>query len=369
MANLETVIDGDGHIFENPEGIRKHLRAPLRDANLPKLMGVFPQLDHLHHGLVTNPPDAFGVGRDGVFRDPGLPGWIDFLDKAGIETTVLYPTGGLACGRIVDPDFAIQTCQAYNDWITDEYSDKDGRFKPMALIPMQEPEAAVEELRRAIKELGMVGAMLPSTGLPQHIGAKQYWPIYEEAERLGAALAVHGGAHQDLGMNTLNVFAAVHAIGHPTGIMICLASMVFNGIFDQFPRLKVAFLEGGVGWFIMALERFAGSHWAFNPIDPREQLVKLRDGEGLNDYMVRLCREGRLLIGVEGDEPALVHAVKTVGAEGFLYSSDFPHEVNLESIRHEIEELLEIEELTAEDKEKILSKNSAAFYNLSSTAV
>ncbi|MCH2532676.1 MAG: amidohydrolase [Dehalococcoidia bacterium] len=366
MANLEIVIDGDGHIFEDAEGIRRHLKSPMKDANITKLMGVFPQLDHLHHSVVQNPEDAFGVSN-GVFKDPGVTGWGDFMNKAAIESAVLYPTAGLSYGKIIDLDFAIGACQAYNDWITEAYTEKDNRLHPVALIPMQEPDAAVEELRRVKNQLGMCAAMLPSTGLSNHLGAKMYWPIYEEAERLGIPLAVHGGAHHDLGMNTMNVFAATHAIGHPMGIMIGLAGMLFNGVFDRFPNLRVGFLEGGVAWFLMALERFSGSYHAFTPFDPRDQLLKLPENQTVADYLISLCKQGRVKIGVEGDEQSLAYAVHLVGQEAFIFSSDFPHEVNLGSIRHEIEELIEIEELTAEQKEAILWKNSLEFYGLQSS--
>jgi len=367
MANLEIVIDGDGHIFEDGEGLRKHLRSPLADANIAKLFSIFPQLDHLHHSVVRNPEDSFGISN-GVFTDPGVEGWGEFMDRAGVESAVLYPTSGLSYGKIIDLDFAIQACQAYNDWITDAYSYQDDRLHPVALIPMQEPDAAVEELRRAVKDLGMCGAMLPSTGLMTHLGAKTYWPIYAEAERLGVPLAVHGGAHHDLGMNTMNVFAATHAIGHPVGIMIGLAGMLFNGVFERFPGLKVGFLEGGVGWFLMALERFNGSWEAFTPFDPRGELLQLPEDMNVREYLISLCRQGRVRVGVEGDEPALAYAVHVAGPEAFIFSSDFPHEVNLGSIRHEIEELIEIEELSPEEKEAILWKNSLDFYGLSSAA-
>ena len=368
MANLEVVIDGDGHIFEDAEGLRRHLKSPMKDANIPRLMGIFPQLDHLHHSLAQNPEDSFGLSK-GVFKDPGVGGWGAFMDTAGIEAAVLYPTAGLSYGKIIDHDFAINACQAYNDWITDAYSQKASRLHPVALIPMQEPDAAVEELRRAVKDLGMCGAMLPSTGLMTHLGAKTYWPVYAEAERLGVPLAVHGGAHHDLGMNTMNVFAATHAIGHPVGIMIGLAGMLFNGVFERFPGLRVGFLEGGVGWFLMALERFNGSYGAFTPFDPRGELLKLPDGMDVGDYMLSLCRQGRIRVGVEGDEPSLSYAVHVAGPEAFIFSSDFPHEVNLGSIRHEIEELIEVDELSPEEKEAILWKNSMEFYNLAGVAV
>lgn len=363
MANLEMVIDGDGHIFEDYPAIQKHFRYPLNQSNIGRIFGVFPQLDHLHHGLMFNPPDSFGI-TDGVFKDPGPKGWLEFMDKAGLEAAVLYPTGALGYGRIIDVDFAIQACAAYNDWLSEAYVRSDSRFKGMALIPMQEPQAAVEELRRAINELGMVGAMVPSTGLKTHLGAKEYWPIYEEAARLGCSLGVHGGAHQDMGMNNLNVFAAIHAVGHPMGIMIGLASLVFNGVFDKFPTLKVGFLEGGAAWLLTALERFSGSYGAFTPFDPRGELIQLKDGESVGDYVTRHTKAGNIRVGVEGDEPSLPFAVKTIGPEAWMFSSDFPHEVNLASVRGEIEELLEMEELTSDEKQAILHGNSHEFYSV-----
>ena len=76
------------------------------------------------------------------------------------------------------------------------------KLKAMALIPMQDVSEAVNEMRRAVKELGMPGAMLPSRGLPFDLGHRTYWPIYAEAEKLGCALAVHGGCHHGLGLDT-----------------------------------------------------------------------------------------------------------------------------------------------------------------------
>jgi predicted TIM-barrel fold metal-dependent hydrolase len=138
--------------------------------------------------------------------------------------------------------------------------------------------------------------------------------------------------------------------------------MVFNGLFDRYPNLKVAFLEGGVAWFLMALERFTGSYASFRPYDPRGEYLMLQDGETVADYVIRRARAGRIAVGVEGDEPALAYAVKVAGPEAFIYSSDFPHEVNVDSVRGEIDELLANEELTDEAKSAILHGNAARFY-------
>ena len=71
-----------------------------------------------------------------------------------------------------------------------------------------------------------------------------------------------------------------------------------------------------------------------------------------------------MFIGCEGEEPAIGYAVKVVGNEPFFFSSDFPHEVNIEMCQHELKEVVENPELSDEDKQAILHRNSAAFYKL-----
>ena len=360
------ILDGDGHILEDPEGMAKFLPAPYSAMpRSPRGRGpAFPALDHFH-GSGSSQPDPERFGRGTV----GPKEWEAFLDDTGIEATVIYPTSGLAYGKVAYADWAIALTRAYNDWLHETFVSQSSRIHGMGLIPMQDPETAVEELKRVVTELGMCGAMLPSTGLRTHLGAKEYWPVYAEAERLGCALSIHGGCHDRLGFDDLEPFAAVHALGHPYGVGICFAAMIASGVFDRFPDLKVAFLEGGVGWFIMMLERLDGSYKGFYPYNDRGVLLQIGRGEKVSDYIRKLVQDGRLLIGIEGDEPALAFAVEQVGAEGFLYSSDFPHEVTNASVKEEIHELLENEKLTQADKEAILSKNAERFYQLQPVAV
>ena len=356
-ANLEVVIDADGHIHEDGEGISEFLPPLYKKAGPFNPVGLFPPLDHLHFAHRVETPSA-GRGRVGPEE------WLLFLDDVGIDNTVLYPTTALAYGKIVSQDWAIAVTRAYNDWLHHTYLARSPRFGGMGLIPMQEPAAAVDELRRVVEELGMHGAMLPSMGLPNHLGAKEYWPIYQEAERLGCSLAIHGGCHSGMGFDHLNVYAPIHAMGHPMGIMIGLAGIVFNGIFDRFPNIRIAFLEGGVAWFLMAMERFDSSHLSHSEYQIREDLMGPGMHEKVSEYMIRHIKEGRLYIGVEGGEPSLAYAIQQVGSEPFLYSSDYPHEVTNETCKEEIEEVLENDGITAADKEAILHRNAQRFYKL-----
>jgi predicted TIM-barrel fold metal-dependent hydrolase len=349
------VIDGDGHVIEDMAEIAARMPLQYRKA-AERNRTAFPPLDHLHTARAVETPPQ----RDG--RKPvGPEGWLSFLDDVGIEWTVLYPTFALAYGKIVSLDYAAAACRAYNDWLSDTYLKRDPRFRGMALIPMQDPEEAVKELRRTVTELGFMGAMLPSNGLPLPLGSKAYWPVYAEADRLGCCLAVHGGAHDRFGLDHMNMYVPVHALGHPWGLALNCANILYNGVFERFPRVRIAFLEGGVAWFLMLLERLHASHETHFQFVPQGEF-SIREEDEPSDVIKKLIEADRLYLGIETEELTLPFAIKAVGNKPFLYSSDFPHEVTTASCKRDIGELMESEEMTAEDKAAMLQRNAERFY-------
>ena len=281
----------------------------------------------------------------------------------GIDWTVLYPTRALAYGNIVSLDYAAVACRAYNDWLSDTYLKFDPRLRGMAIIPMQDPEEAVKEMNRAVTELGMLGAMMPSNGLPQPLGAKTYWPVYEEADRLGCCLSVHGGVHDRFGLDHMNMYVPVHALGHPWGLAVNCANIVYNGVFDRFPKVRIAFLEGGIAWLLFLLERLHASHETHFQYIPEGEFG-VREEDDPADYIKKLIEDGRLYLGIETEELTMPFAIKTVGNRPFFYSSDFPHEVTNESCKRDIEELMGSNEISGDDKAALLYGNAERFYQL-----
>jgi len=359
MATKRSIIDADGHIAEDTAAIIAHMPPAYCEKAQVQPFTPFPPFDHLHAAhLVDMPAGAFN-------RKVGPKEWLKFLDEVGIETTVLYPTAGVASSNIVNPDWAIDATRAYNDWLYESYLSQSPRFRGLALLPqaLLSAQAAAEELRRAVTNLGMCGAVLPSNSLhAPPLGSHAYFPIYEAANELACCIAVHGGVHGGMGMDGLDPYAAVHAIGHPLGQMISLASIVFNGVLERFPKVKFGFLEGGVAWFLFCLERFDRSYDTHMMRDFRGSYLKLQPGEKVSDYIIRHVKARRIFVGCEGGEPLLATAVEMIGHEPFMYSSDFPHEVNVETCRHELNELIDSRELSAEAKEAILHLNAVSFY-------
>lgn len=337
-------VDADGHIWENERELNDFLPEPFSKVQRYKLWNMLPFLDDFHTPWSTI-VEAGGAG--GPFDDTvGAERWQEFLDKTGLEYTVLYPTFGLAYGKIVNPDWAAAYAKGYNDWLHAKYLEVSPRFKGMALIPMQDVPRAVRELRRAVKELGMVGAMLPSFGLPRHLSHKEFWPVYEEAERLDCALGVHGGGYKDLGFNSFTCFPATRALGMPFPLAIAMTGMIVDGVFDAFPNLRVGFMEGGTSWIPLVIDR----------LKRETEYTPLTLKRSPEEYF------RRVFVGCEGNEEALSYCIQRVGHEPFMFASDFPHEIMLENCMEEIDEIRERKDLEEHHKRAILGENARRFY-------
>ena len=366
MNQQTTIIDGDGHVFEDNEAIVRHFPYKIETGRITFRSSLFPGNSHIQYSLTQTPPGSFGAGADGQFHNPGPEGWLKFLDQTGFEYTVLFPTHGQRIGRLVDRDYAVGVARAYNEWLAETYLRRDSRFKGVAILPLHDAEAALEELRHAVTQLGMSAVLFPATGVHLNLGAKQFWPLYAEAARLNCPVVVHGGGHWDLGMDTMNVSTGANAIGHPMSVMIAMAEMLLNNLFERYPTLHVGYLEGGPLWLIMAMERLSRSYEAGTPLNPRGELLHLPEGQSLADYIRTLIKAGRLVVGIEGGESDLPYAVRIAGEGAFMFSSDFPHEVNTQTVQKEIRELRENKDLSEEAKYAILYGNAARFYGFQS---
>ncbi len=234
MANLE-VIDADGHITES-------------DAQLKKYM---PE-KYVKRVSSLTPGDSWDRSLSGKLgsRAGDAKSWLDAMDRGKVSTAVLYPTNGLSVGWIREPDVAVQYAQAWNNFCSEEFQKVSPRLKCVALVSFQDVPEAVKELRRAVQELKLVGLMLPAVGLRQPLGHESFWPIYEEAEKLDCMIGVHAtvrGPHYFAG-DMFDQFIEVHTLSHAFAQMMHCTSLMFRGVFDRFPKLRVAFMEAGCSW-------------------------------------------------------------------------------------------------------------------------
>jgi predicted TIM-barrel fold metal-dependent hydrolase len=220
------IIDADGHVREADKELMEYVEAPYRRASSRDFFPSDGWDRHLQGRLLINVPDASA--------------WLEGMAQGGMDMAVLFPTLGLFLSFIHDPDVAVAVSRAYNSYVTEHYCQRDARLRAVALLPLQDVDEAVKELRRAVTELGMVGAMLAADGSHPLLGHQCYWPLYAEAQRLGCPLAIHAsGSHLGgAGVDLFPRFVQAHTVSHPFGIMRQLTSTVFEGIPERFPQLR-----------------------------------------------------------------------------------------------------------------------------------
>ena len=347
------IIDADGHVFEKDEELFEYLEPPYAAKQTVLGLPFWPTLDGYHRGAIQARLDIHQR------LESSARIWLDFLDGAEIECTVLYPTAALTCGLIRDRDWAVAAARAYNTWLSERYLRVSPRLHGMALLPLQDPSEAAAELRRAVADLGMLGGVLTPIGLRKALGHSDYDPVYREAARLDCVLAVHAGPAQELGLDVLDRFAQVHALSHPYAQMVQMTSIVMSGVLDRFPTLRIAFLEAGASWVPFLMHRMDRSY----------------AGRKHPEYVGGVARRpstyvagGNLYLNAEPSEPLLPHVMEMIGTDTLLFTSDFPHEVNLAICRAEIDAVLRRPDFSDELKSKLLAGNARRLYRFHSEA-
>lgn len=334
-----SVIDADGHVTETHEQVAKYLDDPFRRRPTNQLF------------LPWDGWDRRMLGTLGEYASTA-DAWLKALDRGGMEMAVLYPTLGLFMSFLKDRQWAVALCRAYNSFMHEEFTKKTPRLKAVALLALQDPEAAARELRRAVRELGCVGAMLAADGA-HVLGDARFTPIYEEAARLDTMLGVHAsGSH--LGGGGLELFPAfiqTHTCSHAFGQMRQLTSIILEGIPERFPTLRIAFLEAGCGWAPYWIERMDEE---YSKRASEAPLLKKKP----SDYV----RSGKIYFSCEADECLLPQALKLIGDDQILYASDYPHWDG--SYPHSLAELRAREDLTDAQKRKVLGANARRLYKL-----
>jgi len=347
------VFDGDGHVLEDDQELILYYEGKHKGLRLLNPFGIWPSLDGWARGFVMATEDP---ERKYAHTDAAI--WGDLLDLIGADGTVLYPTAGLACGLISDVEWATATATAYNNWLEDRYSAKDVRLHGVGMLPVQNPKAAARELRRCATERTRFQAcLLPSqTYLGKTYGDEFFWPIFAEAERQGMPLAIHGAPSRGLGFDHFTEFACVHALEHPIPLFINLTDMIFAGVFDAFPGLRVAFLEGGCSWVPFMMDRLDYEYGSIFGVRARSQLKKrpseyIRDGDNF-------------WVSIELGEKGLKYTVDAIGSERIIYASDYPHEPTTDEITADIPDFLASELVDDTVKANVLGANARRFYNL-----
>ncbi|MCH2171043.1 amidohydrolase [Myxococcota bacterium] len=306
------VVDGDGHVVERASDLEafgwKGTATPLIDT----LLGWETREDWskgLHPEVI-----------DGAY-DP--PARLADMNREGIEVAINYPSALLGVSDFSEPAESTAACRAYNDWFSATYhAHAPERLRAMALVPLGAPEEAAKEARRAIVELGAVGVMVqPYTGENVHLCDATFDPLWATLQELGRPVAVHGSRHTcspHLRAESFRNSARFYALSHPFQQMVAMGDFALGGVLERFPRLRVAFLESGIGWMPYYIDR----------LDEAYQSVR----EDWTDQRYELARpasetllSGNCFFSCEPDEPHLSTMINALGENQVIFASDYPH--------------------------------------------
>jgi aminocarboxymuconate-semialdehyde decarboxylase len=292
-----SVVDVHLH-FLAPRAIESARQAPERygvrvldDAAGPRLaIGAEPPTRPLLEPLYT-------LGRH-----------LSFLDAQGIDTGIFGPLMDVA-GYSLRARQGASWARLQNEALAAALAEAPGRHHGLATVPLQEPKLAADELRVAVRSLGLRGAMVDPNGLGQPLGDRAFDPFWQAAAELGSPVVLHPfllEAVERFGRHYLH-----NLVGYPFETTLGAASLVLGGALDRFPALDVVLVHGG-GLFPYHVGRFDRAH--------RARPEARADGAGLPSGYLRRFHYDTLVQSA----PALAYLVRTVGEDRVVLGSDHP---------------------------------------------
>lgn len=306
--------------------------------DLPSRNELRPFLPQKWHAWLDNggPGSAaryyanMGSGRmdDSVREEDGLcagdPDWVvqQLMTKYRIDIGILTGSG---IGLSIQHDYRFQAAyaSAYNEWTLAKWVTPYECYKGSIVCAAQDPESAAREIHRHGADTRMVQVLLASAArLPY--GNKFYWPLYAAAVEYDLPVAIHVGsegtglANPPTGVGYPTTYLEFHT-DHAQTMMAHSVSMLAEGVFEEFPRLKFAFIEGGVTWAPYIMGRLDRMYPALKAEVP--YLKKLP-----SEYLLSNCYFSTQPIEEPDNHQHLLQMLKMMRAERtVVFASDYPH--------------------------------------------
>jgi uncharacterized protein len=352
---------------------RSAVHTPVIDADVhnvvPATSALFPYLpahwvEHINNTLFKGPVDtayprkAPSTARPGSIPPEKTPAGSslkhlisDHLDPHNVELAIL------SCNYEVDslhnPDAAVALARAVNDWQINEWLEKDSRLRASIVVPSQIPHLAAQEIDRVGDHPGFVQVFLPVRS--QHLyGTRNFHPMWEAITRHNLVAAVSFGGAPGIPPTPSGwpSYYFEEYAGMAQVFQSQLVNIVSEGVFDQFPNARVAFLEAGWTWLPAFMWRFDKEWRNLRRLVP---WLKRRP----SDYIKEYVRFGLQPLDAPPEPRHLLQVVDQIGTEDVLmYASDYPH-------LHDADpEAVLFPDLPPTLVQKIRTENARAFYRL-----
>jgi len=213
-------------------------------ANMPNWTQRFGYGDFIHlerrncEACMMKGDKVFRVVEENCFKEDVR---IKEMDKTDVEIQVLS-TIPVLFNYWAKPADGLETSRFFNDHIAEAVSKDQKRFIGLGTAPMQDIDLAIKEMERCVKELKMPGIEIGTNINGENLSEKKFFPFYEAAEKLGCALFIH--PWEMMGETQMEKYWLPWLVGMPAETSRAICSLIFGGVFEKFPKLRIAFAHG-----------------------------------------------------------------------------------------------------------------------------
>lgn len=265
---------------------------------------------------------------------------IEECDAAGVRVQVLS-TVPVMFGYWVKPEHGLDMARFLNDQLASVVREHPRRFVGLGTLPLQAPELAVRELERCVRELGLAGVQIGSHVNEWNLSDPKLFPVFEAAAELGAAVFVH--PWDMMGEARMQKYWLPWLVGMPAEVSLAICSVIFGGVLERLPKLRIAFAHGG-GSFPGTLGRIE------HGFDARPDLCAVDNPVSPRDYLGRFWVDSLV-----HDADALRFILRLFGPEKVALGTDYPFPLGENQPGALIESLAELEGST---RERLLWRNA-----------
>lgn len=326
LAELDVIVDADGHAQETFEDIRTHLddgfdrferfleRAPAPGTEMDLFASPTPT--YLYEKMGDDGGEASLYASNRLTRTEEL------ATELGIDRVVVNPTLNINLSFVKSADYAAGMMNGYNNWLLSEL-DRYENMVGNAIVAPQDPELAADEIDRVGGDSNVAGVQLHGTGLVPPAGHSMYDPIYDAAGRHDLPVCMHtsGAGMKSFPEQSMwaETYAEDHVTQHPFAHMWNLTSLLCRGVPHRHPDVLFVFQEAGIGYVPYILNRLDTAFHEF-----RHELPALEKPP--SEYVSDTFYWTTQPLGHTAETPRhLARLVELIGPENLMFSADIPH--------------------------------------------
>jgi aminocarboxymuconate-semialdehyde decarboxylase len=317
--------------------------------NLNEVTNTFSDPRFLRMDIIDN--QSAMLKKDGaVFRKVDCNCWnhqkrIQECDSTSVDVQVLSTIPVLFSYWAKD-DEGLMLSKFLNDHIAGVVRDKPNRFIGLGTIPLQNPDMAITEMDRIVNELKFPGIEIGSNVNGENLSDKKFHPIFEHAEKIGCSIFVH--PWEMMGQAEMQKYWLPWLVGMPAETSRAICSLIFGGVLEKYPNLKIVFAHGG-GAFPFTAGR------ADHGFNVRPDLCAVDNSVLPSSYMKNFYVDSLV-----HNENAMNFLIQTMGAERIAMGSDYPFPLG----EHHPGKLIESMELSDANKQRLLAGTALEWLGL-----